>query len=217
MSRADRWVCFDVGETLIDETRVWTTWADVLGVTPFSMMAALGAVIVRGEDHRKAFDLVDRPNWAEQRDAFDSLYGGFQARDLYPDAPPTLDALREAGYRLAVIANQPRQRTRELRALSLRFDVLAMSEELGVHKPSPKFYAVALELMQADARNVLYVGDRLDNDVRPASAAGMHTAWLRRGPWGLIIRDAPPAGTIVIDSLTALVARIGEVWPVTVA
>lgn len=213
MPDAARWVCFDVGETLIDETRVWATWAEVLCVTPFSMMAALGAVIARGEDHRKAFDLVDRPNWAQQRHEFEQRYGGFQTRDLYPDAVPSLDSLHQAGYRLAVIANQPRQRTQELTALSLRFDVMAMSEELGVHKPEPEFYAVALKLMNAQPSHVVYVGDRLDNDVRPAHAAGMHTAWLRRGPWGLIVRDAPPAHTIVVDSLTELVAGIEEIWP----
>jgi HAD superfamily hydrolase (TIGR01662 family) len=207
-----RWICFDVGETLIDETRVCETWATVLGVTPFSLMAAYGAVILRGQDHRGAFDLVDRPDWADHRQEFDALYGGFRATDLYPDALPTLDALRAAGYRLAILANQPRQRTEELNALAIRVDVIAMSEELGVAKPSPAFFSRALELMDADARDIAYVGDRLDNDVLPATAAGMRAVWLRRGPWGLIIRDDPPAGTVVVDSLTDLVGRIDELW-----
>lgn len=209
---ADRWVCFDVGETLIDETRVCNTWAQVLGVTPFSLMAAYGATVVRGDDHRLAFALVDRPAWFEQRAEFDALYGGFQATDLYPDALPTLDALRGRGYRLAILANQPRQRTAELAALGIRVKVMAMSDELGVQKPSPDFYARALELMEATPGDVLYVGDRLDNDVLPATAAGMRAAWLRRGPWGLIVRDAPPPGTLVVDSLAELVERIDEAW-----
>ena len=207
-----RWVCLDVGETLIDETRVWATWAQVLGVTPFSMMGALGAVIVRGQDHRLAFDLVDRPDWSDHRAEFDELYGGFQEADLYPDVVPTLDALRDAGYGIAILANQPRQRTDELTDLSVRADVIAMSDELGVHKPSVDFFTRALELMDADARNVAYVGDRLDNDVLPATGAGMRAVWLRRGPWGLIVRDDPPAGTVVVDSLGELVHRIDEVW-----
>ncbi len=209
---ADRWVCFDVGETLIDETRVCETWAQVLDVTPFSLMAAYGVVIMRGEDHRAAFDLVDRPDWADHRQDFDTLFGGFQNSDLYPDALTTLDALRDAGYRLAILANQPRQRTEELTALAVRVDVIAMSEELGVHKPSPKFFTRAVELMSADPQNIAYVGDRLDNDVLPATAAGMHAVWLRRGPWGLIIRDEPPAGTVVVNSLGELVERMDEVW-----
>ena len=39
------------------------------------------------------------------------------------------------------------------------------------------------------------------------------TVWLRRGPWALIQAEAPPAGTLVIDSLTELAERIGECWP----
>ena len=209
---ADRWVCLDVGETLIDETRVCQVWADVLGVTPFSLMAAFGAAIVRGQDHRRAFDMVDRPDWADHRPAFDAAYGGFQAGDLYPDALTTLDALRDAGYRLAILANQPRQRTAELTALAVRVDVIAMSDELGVQKPDPAFFARALELMAARAADVVYVGDRLDNDVLPATLAGMHAAWIRRGPWGLIVRDEPPVGTLVVTSLAELVERIDEVW-----
>lgn len=53
-----RAVVFDVGETLVDETRQWGAWADWLGVTRLTFFAALGAVIARGEHHRRVFDLV---------------------------------------------------------------------------------------------------------------------------------------------------------------
>ena len=36
------------------------------------------------------------------------------------------------------------------------------------------------------AASIAYVGDRLDNDVLPAKAAGMHSVFIRRGPWGVI-------------------------------
>ncbi len=55
-----RWVCLDVGETLIDETRVWSTWADVLGVPRLTFMAALGAAIARGRRLRPRL----RHRWA---------------------------------------------------------------------------------------------------------------------------------------------------------
>ena len=59
----DRWVCLDVGETLIDETRVWGTWADVLGVPRLTFMAALGAAVERGWDYRHVFEMVNAPDW----------------------------------------------------------------------------------------------------------------------------------------------------------
>lgn len=53
---------------------------------------------------------------------------------------------------------------------------------------------------------IAYVGDRIDNDVRPASAAGMVAVFIRRGPWGWIQagRDRPPEADLVIDSLAEL-------------
>lgn len=40
-------IVFDVGEVLIDEARVWETWAHLIGVTPLTFAAVLGAVIAR--------------------------------------------------------------------------------------------------------------------------------------------------------------------------
>lgn len=210
---AQRWVCLDVGETLVDETRVCAAWATVLGLTPFTVMAAYGAVIALGQDHRAAFDLLGRPDWKSLATDFDTVYGSLTSTDLYPDALASLPALRGAGYRVAIVANQPARRSTELRALGFHPDVLAMSDELRVHKPDPAFFKRALELMGADAGEVAYIGDRLDNDVGPAAVAGLRTVWIRRGPWALLAPGEAPAETLVIDSLTELVARVGGCWP----
>jgi HAD superfamily hydrolase (TIGR01549 family) len=207
-----RWVCFDVGETLIDETRVWSVWADLLGVTRFTFMAALGAVIDRGQDHQEVFNLVGRPDWRDLRADFAAAYGGFRREDLYLDAVSALDLLRADGYKIAIFANQPAERTAELNALGVTADAIAMSDELGVQKPALEFYARAVEMMGASAADVAYVGDRWDNDVRPSAEAGLRPVWIRRGPWAFIAQDVPPAGTLVVDSLAELVERIGEVW-----
>jgi FMN hydrolase / 5-amino-6-(5-phospho-D-ribitylamino)uracil phosphatase len=212
---AGRWVCLDVGETLIDETRVWETWADVLGVPRFTFMASIGAVLARGRQFQEVFEFLGFPDREPYRAKFDAAYAGFQERDLYPDALVAIDALRVAGYRLAIVANQPAERTAELRFIGVRADVMAMSDEMGVHKPAPEFFERALDLMgveSADAGSVAYVGDRLDNDVLPAAAAGMRPVWIRRGPWAAITSDTPPVGTLVVDSLSELVEQIGEAW-----
>jgi HAD superfamily hydrolase (TIGR01549 family) len=210
---AERWVCLDVGETLIDESRVWQTWADVIGVTRFTFMATLGAMLARGRPFDEVFVHLGITDREKFRPAFDAAYGGFQEQDLYPDAKPALDALRAVGYRVALIANQPAERTEELRFLGVRAEVMGMSAQMGVHKPAPEFFARALELMGNPAPgDVAYVGDRLDNDVGPAAAAGMRPVWIRRGPWAAITTDTPPEGTLVVDSLTELVERIEEAW-----
>ena len=52
----DRWVILDVGETLIDESRIWAIWADVLGIPRLTFMAVLGAAIARGGQYSRIFD-----------------------------------------------------------------------------------------------------------------------------------------------------------------
>jgi len=207
-----RWVCLDVGETLIDETRIWSTWADVLGIPRMTFLAAFGAVVARGQEHQDVFSLLGVTDWRVLLPDVQRRYAGFQAVDLYPDARPAITALRERGLRVAVIGNQPAQRTAELRALGIDPDVMAMSDEIGVAKPDARFFARALELMgDPDPATVAYVGDRPDNDVRPSAAAGMRAVWLRRGPWGVITLDAPGA-SLVVDSLTELASRLDEAW-----
>jgi HAD superfamily hydrolase (TIGR01549 family) len=211
----DRWVCLDVGETLIDETRVWSAWADELGVPRFTFLAAIGAVIERGSEHRDVFALLGADDWRQRGQAVERAYGGFRADDLYPDALRAIAGLRDAGYRLAIVANQPEIRGEQLRRLGIDVEVMAMSEGLGVAKPDLAFYRHTLELMgDPPPASVAYVGDRVDNDVLPSIAAGMRAVWLRRGPWGVIGRL--PDGTqpaLIVSSLDELVARIGEAWP----
>jgi len=210
-----RWVALDVGETLIDETRVWSVWADVLGVPRLTLMAALGAEVATAEDHRNAFDIVGAPNWRDLFPRVEEVYGGFKAHDLYPDALPAVQALCASGYRVAILANQPARRTPELRALGFEPDVMAMSDEMGMAKPEAAFFERALELMLVEEPgSVAYVGDRVDNDVVPSRAAGMHAVWIRRGPWGVIqeLPEEARADTMVVASLSELVSRIDDIW-----
>lgn len=210
-----RWVILDVGETIIDENRVWSLWADMLQIPRLTFMAAFGATIAFGGEHRDTFDRFNITDWRARWPEHEQRYGGFQADDLYPDALPAIAALRERGYRVAVIGNQPSIRTAQLRTLGVDADVIAMSEEMGVAKPAPEFFEHALELVGSPpAGSVAYVGDRVGNDVLPAAAAGMRAVWIRRGPWGII--EQLPDGVqpaLVVYSLTELAERIDEAWP----
>lgn len=215
MSR--RWVVLDVGETLVDETRVFHTWAEIFGLPDFTLMAVLGGSITNAnepEEWRRFFELIQQPEWRDQRPEFDARYGSFRESDLYPDGLRAIDGLRAAGFGVAITANQPARRTGELRALGVGIDVIAMSDEMGVHKPDPAFFARTLELIGSpDAADVAYVGDRVDNDVVPAAEAGMRAVWIRRGPWGFLHDDTDGRAHLVVRSLDELVERIDEAWP----
>ncbi|MFN8517970.1 MAG: HAD family hydrolase [Chloroflexota bacterium] len=209
---APRWVCLDVGETLIDETRGWTVWAEVLGIPVMTFMAAFGAVVDRSRHHAEVFHLLGVPDPDRYQAEVARRYGGFQQVDLYPDVLRTIAALRATGHRVAIVANQPAIRGPELRALGVTAEVMGMSDAMGVWKPDAEFFRRALQLMgDPEAADVAYVGDRPDNDVAPSRAAGMRAVWLRRGPWG-VIHQAAPGANLVVGSLDELVSRIHEAW-----
>ena len=216
---SERWVCLDVGETLIDETRVFRTWAEILGLPEFTVMAVLGGSITnaeRPEDWRHFFEMLQRPEWRDQQPAFEERYGALRADDLYPDALRAIAELKAGGYRVAITANQPARRHAELEALGIQVDAMGMSDAMGVAKPDRAFFDRTLELLgRPDPASVAYVGDRVDNDVLPAMAAGMRAVWLRRGPWGILQRlpeHKTPA--LIVDSLDELTERIGKAWAV---
>jgi beta-phosphoglucomutase-like phosphatase (HAD superfamily) len=55
-------VVFDLGETLVDETRQWSEWADWLGIPTLTLFAAMGAAIAARQHHLAAFELL-RPGF----------------------------------------------------------------------------------------------------------------------------------------------------------
>jgi HAD superfamily hydrolase (TIGR01549 family) len=213
-----RAVVFDVGETLIDETRIWSRWADRLGVTRFTMLGVLGGMAALGQSFDEAFQIV-RPGFdleAEQeswrREDPDGLRVNFDADDLYPDVRPGLTALRGLGYELIIAGNQPPQAYDALAAMRLPVDAVHTSDGWGVAKPDPGFFAKVVAVSGREPGEILYVGDRLDNDVLPARTAGMRTALIRRGPWGYLHATRPEAAKAdhVVDDLHALVAALAR-------
>jgi HAD superfamily hydrolase (TIGR01509 family) len=182
-------VVFDVGETLVDETGMWTRVAEAGGVTPFTLMAGLGATIALERPHDDVWELLGIEHPA----------GTWTMDDWYPDARPCLERLRAAGSRVCACGNTPAFVEQELAPL---VDAVASSESLGVWKPEPAFFERVAELAGAPAEMIAYVGDRVDNDVAPAIAAGMVGVHIRRGPWGHL--QQPPPDAIRIRSLDEL-------------
>jgi HAD superfamily hydrolase (TIGR01549 family) len=157
------------------------------------MWSALSEVAASGVHHRQVFAKLG----IEAPDVDDE----WVAADLYPDAVHALARLREAGYEVGAAANQPAGADDFLRRL-FPFDLIGTSALWGVEKPDPAFFDRVAEGVIADRSEIAYVGDRVDNDVLPALAAGMVAVHVRRGPWGRV-QETPP-GAIEIESLHEL-------------
>ena len=190
-------VVFDVGETLVDEERWWRRLADHADLQPHVVWAALGVTIERGEEHTALWGHlgVERPPaWSETP---------YSLADLYPDAWSCLERVRGLGYRVGVVGNQTEALEAWARESALPADVISSSASLGVRKPERAFFERVAELVGSPLPHVAYVGDRVDNDVLPAAAAGMVAVHVRRGPWGRLQRT-PPEAALGLDDLASL-------------
>ncbi len=208
-------VVFDIGEVLIDETRVWAVWAEIVGVSPLTFAAVLGAAIVQGESSDAVFGhLAPNLERREFEPEHERRYGGFREDDLYPDVRGCLEDLTGAGFDVVIAGNQPARRQAQLEQLHLPHRAMAMSEALGVEKPDPAFFDHVQELTgSSEASQLLYVGDRIDNDVMVAAARGWRTCWLRRGPWGQLqdLPDDAEEPDLVLEGLGEL-ATLLQTW-----
>lgn len=207
-------IVFDIGETLIRDDRYWASWANWLGVPPHTLSALAGAAAMQGRDSADALSLL-RPDIDVTEASLARAAAGrgehLDESDLYPDVRPALAELRTLGVRVLVAGNGTARAGELLRALDLPADLVATSEEWGVAKPDPEFFARVLKVSGASPGSTLYVGDHPADDLFPARSSGLLAAHIRRGPCGYWWADHPDVvGTadFRINALTDLPALL---------
>jgi len=127
--------------------------------------------------------------------------------------PESLTRLTGMGLKLGIVSNTfvnraSLQRQLQLVGLLEFFPVQLYSYEYHVRKPSTKLFQIAAEKIGERPQNILFVGDRIDNDVLPALAIGMRAAlkeaYTNRG------KRVPPAALRIgrLAELPALIEQI---------
>jgi len=96
----------------------------------------------------------------------------------FDGAADVLAGLRARGYQVGLVTNSMEpmwMRDIELAAFGLldHFDVRLSASDVGFIKPHPAIFGAALERLDIEPEEAIFVGDRLDNDVAGAQAAGM--------------------------------------------
>jgi len=116
---------------------------------------------------------------------------------LDPRTPEALFRLRRAGYRLGVVSNSDGRVLEGLEAVGLvePFELIIDSAHVGVEKPDPRIFAIALERLGLSPDEALYVGDLYEVDVLGARAAGLEVILI--DPLGQHAgRDVPVAASV---------------------
>ncbi len=150
------------------------------------------------EEMRRAIDLpgLDPPT------ARRAMLGALEFT-AYPDVIPALEALRERGVVLVVASNWDCSLPEWLRPTGILelVDGVVTSAEVGAAKPDPRVFERALAVAGVGPAEALHVGDKVDNDLEGAAAAGVRGVLLQR-------EGDPPAGVEAIRSLQELAALL---------
>jgi putative hydrolase of the HAD superfamily len=121
----------------------------------------------------------------------------------YPDVKPALDELRGRGTTVVIASNWDCSLPDWLRPTGILdlVDGVVTSAEVGAAKPSPRVFERALGIAGVEPEEALHVGDKVDNDIEGAAAAGIRAVLLQR-------EGDPPAGVESIRSLRELPALL---------
>ncbi|GAA1740198.1 hypothetical protein GCM10009809_39720 [Isoptericola hypogeus] len=185
---------FDLDNTLVGRDDAFAAWAAAAVSASDGTEADLAAIVAADEGgfSRKA-DLarviVDRLGWDDDVPAaVERFRAGIRDHvRAYDGVLFSLDVLRAAGHRVAVVTNgdSAQQRGKIARcAVEPHVDAIVVSDEEGVAKPDPRILEIALERLGAadvDRRSVWMVGDAAHADVAVGRAAGTRTAWVSHG------------------------------------
>jgi putative hydrolase of the HAD superfamily len=106
--------------------------------------------------------------------------GWLGARRLHPKAHWLLQEVRARGLRIGIVSNTfdpPDLLHADLVSdgVAERVDAIVFSSELGLRKPAPEIYRAALDALDVEPANALFVGDRVREDVQGPAALGMRT------------------------------------------
>ena len=181
MDNIIEWIFFDIGSTLVDESRAYEHRikdtiknSSVTYERFYNLMVDFARQGRNGYNEAVKYFGLQRTVWHSE-DEF-----------LYPETESCLQALSEK-YKIGIIANQPFGTQERLNKMGIAkyISLVISSAEENILKPDLQIFMLALGRAGCSTDNAVMVGDRLDNDIVPAKEIGMRTVWVKQGLGGL--------------------------------
>ncbi|MHB8606177.1 MAG: HAD family hydrolase [Thermoplasmatota archaeon] len=211
-----RWVFFDVGGVLEDETYAEHAALEAAGraltLDARAMQAAFAAARPRAAGRSVIQVAIESlsPDGPTRHAALRAARDAYTpALVAFPDAIPALSEVRADGYRLGLLANQfPEALDRLDREQLLDFfEVIALPHLANARKPQAEIFRFAQTRAGVGADACAMVGDRLDADVAPARALGWKGVWVARAG-----QRASEAADATVASLLELPDALRAIW-----
>ena len=203
------WLFFDLGSTLLDEEVAYRYYIKRC----VKKLQLLGIEVSAPSYREKMKDFAQqnldpiRSTWQYFAPIEPRPLWTNEGVSLYPETINVLEKLSQ-NYRLGIVANQSRTARELLKewGLDSYFQVIILSEEVGIGKPDIRIFKLALEEAGIPADKAVYVGDRYENDILPAKSLGMRTVRILTG-FGKYTRENDGwKSDYVVSSLQELLA-----------
>lgn len=144
-------------------------------------------------EHTTAFvlrDLLESVGYSNPQDelirsGLDAFYSTFQPHwQLEKDTIPTLKSLKAMSYRIGLITNAGDaldvNTLIDRAGIRSYLDRIWISANVGVRKPNPRIFEIALDSMNVRPKEAVMVGDSLNADILGANTIGMSSIWITR-------------------------------------
>jgi 2-haloacid dehalogenase len=212
----EKWATFDCYGTLID-------WNSGIGRELERLFGAARAgeqlrayhelePQIQREDETRSYREVMAVALAQlgaPADEQDALGRSLPEWDPFPEVPPSLEAARARGWKLAVLSNTDRDLLdASLERIAVPVDVSIVASEIGYYKPSPGHWDEFFARSGAARERHVHVGASLFHDIAPAAALGLHTVWINR------LGEAPePQPDVELHTLDGLAEHLDSLVP----
>jgi 2-haloacid dehalogenase len=171
----------------VEAERPFRSYREVLAETLRRSAAHLNITLAPGTEHILSNTM---PNWP-----------------IFPDVGPALTALKQQGWKLAILSNVDKDLIVEtLKHMPVEFDLVVTAQEVQSYKPGLPHFQRFQEITGIKKSHWVHVARSFFHDIIPAHRLGVKSVWINRDH-----SPAPePLATVILPDLTQLPATLAE-------
>ncbi|MCU0574824.1 MAG: haloacid dehalogenase type II [Syntrophobacteraceae bacterium] len=214
---------FDAYGTLFDFNSAVARCRDVLGEQADTLSRIwrekqlqytwLRSLMGRHEDFWKvtgdALDFAMRSLEIRDEALRERLMSLYRVLDAFPEVPATLEALKSGGFKTAILSNgSPEMLLSVVQGTGIAhlLDAVLSVEAVGIYKPHPSVYKIAVDSLSLDAEAICFVSANAW-DAHGASAFGLKVVWCNR--YGQSREILPGAADVEVSTLAEIPSIVG--------